>query len=67
MVKTKNNWFFRSTEEQQRTVDAIKKLKNKYPSFKVVGRGTIVISPKDITSSQAHRDIIDKAKRLANG
>jgi hypothetical protein len=66
MTKIRQNWFFKSTEEQQKTVAAIQELKTKYPSFKVVGRGTIVISPRDITSSDAHKRIIEKAGKLVN-
>jgi hypothetical protein len=59
--------FFRnktSTLEQQETVNKIKEIKKKYPSFKVVGKGTVSISPEDIIKSEVNRSIIERASRL---
>jgi len=66
MSKDLKDWFFGVSEEKRKTIDSIRRLKEKYPSLKVVGRGTLVISPQEISSTKEHKEILSKAKRFAN-
>ncbi len=63
-MKSLFSWNKTSTLEQQRTVNKIKEIKRKYPSFKVVGKGTVSISPEDIINSEVNRSMIERASRL---
>lgn len=63
-MKSLFSWNKTSTLEQQRTVNKIKEIKIKYPSFKVVGKGTVSISPEDIINSEVNRSMIERASRL---
>lgn len=63
-MKSLFSWNKISTLEQQRTVNKIKEIKRKYPSFKVVGKGTVSISPEDIINSEVNRSMIERASRL---
>lgn len=63
-MKSLFSWNKTSTLEQQRTVNKIKEIKRKYPSFKVVGKGTVSISPEDIINSEVNKSMIERASRL---
>ena len=63
-MKSLFSWNKTSTLEQQRTVNKIKEIKRKYTSFKVVGKGTVSISPEDIINSEVNRSMIERASRL---
>lgn len=63
-MKSLFSWNKTSTLEQQRTVNKIKEIKRKYPSFKVVGKGTVSISPEDIINSEVNKSKIERASRL---
>lgn len=63
-MKSLFSWKKTSTLEQQRTVNKIKEIKRKYPSFKVVGKGTVSISPEDIINSEVNKSMIERASRL---
>lgn len=63
-MKSLFSWNKTSTLEQQRTVNKIKEIKRKYPSFKVVGKGTVSISPEDINNSEVNKSMIERASRL---
>ena len=56
--------FTKPTDDEKRRVEAIKKIKQKYPSMKVVGRGTVILSPSEITSSQSFKDNVARAEKL---
>lgn len=56
--------FFKPSEEDQKIINEIDDLIKEYPSIKVVGRGTIVVEPSDITTSQSFIDDISEAKKL---
>jgi hypothetical protein len=59
--------FFQPSEKDQKIISEIDALIKQYPSIKVVGRGTIVIEPSDITSSKSFQDDVLQAKQLVNG
>ncbi|EGQ8181299.1 hypothetical protein U5884_004616 [Vibrio parahaemolyticus] len=47
--------------------DLSKKIKNSYSSLKVVGRGTVFISPEEVHKDLVANDIYEKAKKLVEG
>jgi hypothetical protein len=57
--------FSSPTEEEKRKVAAIKKIREKYPSMKVVGRGTVILSPNEVTSSPNFKANVARAEKLA--
>ncbi|MEQ1602514.1 MAG: hypothetical protein HOP04_08050 [Methylophilaceae bacterium] len=59
--------FFEPSLEERELVDKINSIKKSYPSLKVVGRGTVMINPRDITESNNFKEDLKRAKILVRG
>lgn len=55
---------FKLSHEELKKIDEIHKLKEEFPSLRVVGRGTIVIDPKEIINSPKFQEDRRKASEM---
>ena len=51
-------------DDEREIIKALKNKDNGSHSMRVVGRGTLVMSAKDVRSSQKYRDLLDKAESI---
>jgi hypothetical protein len=51
-------------DEEKAIIDSLKNKDNGSKSMRVVGRGTLVMSAKDVRSSQKYKDLIQKADKI---
>lgn len=51
MAKALLEWLLGVNEEHKRVIYHVEKITRKYPSAKIVGRGTLVIDPSDLVKS----------------
>lgn len=51
-------------DEEMARISRARELRKKYPSIKVVGRGTLVIDPRDIIESDSFKEDLAKVERL---
>lgn len=51
-------------DEEKAIIDALKDKDNGSRSMRVVGRGTLVMSARDVRSSQKYKDLLNKADKI---
>ncbi|MCE3046283.1 hypothetical protein [Legionella sp. 16cNR16C] len=51
-------------DEEKEIIKALKNKDNGSQSMRVVGRGTLVMSAKDVRNSQKYKDLIQKADKI---
>lgn len=52
------------SEDEMARLSRAKELRKKYPSIRVVGRGTIIINPKDIIDSQSFKNDLNRCHNI---
>ncbi len=50
--------------EEKAIIDALKNKDNGSQSMRVVGRGTLVMSARDVRNSQKYKDLLQKADKI---
>lgn len=50
--------------EEKAIIDALKNKDNGSQSMRVVGRGTLVMSARDVRNSQKYKDLLKKADKI---
>lgn len=58
--------FFKPSDEDIKIFSEIHDFIEKHPSTKVVGRGTIIVEPSEITSTDSFQDDLELAHQLKN-
>lgn len=51
-------------DEEKAIIDALKDKDNGSGSMRVVGRGTLVMSARDVRSSQKYKDLLKNADKI---
>lgn len=59
--------FFKSTPQSEEDESILKAIRDSHESLKVVGRGTVVISPKHVANTDTFKIDLERAKKLVRG
>jgi hypothetical protein len=51
-------------DEEKAIIEALKNKDNGSQSMRVIGRGTLVMSAKDVKSSQKYKDLLKNADKI---